>query len=173
MAIDVLRRLRELVAERPKPEAFLIRVNPKVAARLLDPESGLRELEEETGKHFHFEGGDALAISTYEVADDGSREEIERRALPFEVGDEVLVTIEEPHMYDVDDAIARVDSYVVSVREGGHHVGERRMVRIEEVGRSVATATLIDAGDAGDSVESGSPGRRRGGRGRSRAEAKQ
>ena len=70
----------------------------------------------------------------------------------FQVGDEVLVTIEEPHMYDVDDAVARVDSYVVSVRDGGHHVGERRMVRIDEVGRSVATATLIASnGEAADS----------------------
>jgi ribonuclease G len=153
VAIDVVRKLRELVVATPEPEAFLIRVNPKVAARLLDPESGLRELEAETGKHFHFEGGDALPVWTYEVADEGKREEIERRALPFEVGDEVLVTIEEPHMYDVDDAVARVDSYVVSVREGGHHIGERRMVRIEEVGRSVATATLIEGNGDGASQE--------------------
>ena len=48
-------------------------------------------------------------------------------------------------MYNVDDAVARVDSYVVSVTGGGGHVGERRMVRIEEVGRSVATASLLDA----------------------------
>jgi ribonuclease G len=186
VAIDVLRRLRRLVAERPKPEAFLIRVHPSVARELLGPESGLRELESETGKHFHFEGGEALSISTYEVADEGSRDEIEQRALPFQVGDEVLVTIEEPHMYNVDDAVARVDSYVVSVNGAGSHVGERRMVRIEEVGRSVATASLIGAPSNGGSsdgseaeragagaVESGSSsGRRRGRRGgrrRSRA----
>src|SRR5688500_11406458 len=66
VAIDVVRKLRELVVATPEPEAFLIRVNPKVAARLLDPESGLRELEAETGKHFHFEGGDALPVWTYE-----------------------------------------------------------------------------------------------------------
>jgi ribonuclease G len=153
VAIDVVRKLRELVVATPEPEAFLIRVNPKVAARLLDPESGLRELEAETGKHFHFEGGDALPVWTYEVADEGKREEIERRALPFQVGDEVLVTIEEPHMYDVDDAVARVDSYVVSVREGGRHIGERRMVRIEEVGRSVATATLLEGNGDGTAQE--------------------
>ena len=126
VAIDVLRKLREVAADNPKPEAFLIRVNPKVARELLEPDSGLRELEEETGKHFHFEGGDALPLSTFEVAEEGGREEIERRALPFGVGDEVLVTIEEPHMYNVDDAVARVDSYVVSVTGGGAHVGERR-----------------------------------------------
>ena len=94
----------------PGPEAHLIRVNPRVARELLEPESGLLELEEETGKHFLFEGGEALPIDTFEVAESGTREEIERRALPFQVGDEVLVTIEEPHMYNAGDAVARVDS---------------------------------------------------------------
>src|SRR5438876_11579053 len=36
VSIDILRRLRDLVAERTKPEAFLIRANPKVAANLLE-----------------------------------------------------------------------------------------------------------------------------------------
>ncbi len=100
-----------MIDAKPEPEAHLIRVNPRVAARA-DPrrESGLRELEEETGKHFHFEGGEALPIDTFEVAETGTREKIEQRALPFQVGDEVLVTIEEPHMYNDDDAVARVDS---------------------------------------------------------------
>jgi ribonuclease G len=96
-------------------------------------------------------------------------------------------------MYNVDDAVARVDSYVVSVTGGGPFVGQRRLVRIDEVGRSVATASLLDGqpaadpavpgrgaeeadgngGGTGSSVESpSSSGRRRGRRGgrrRSRA----
>ncbi len=181
VAIDVLRHLRELVVASPEPEAFLIRVHPKVAAKLIEPDSGLRELEQDSGKHFHFEGGEALSLSTYEVADEGTKAEIEQRALPFQVGDEVLVSIVEPHMYNVDDAVARVDSYVVSVTGGGPFVGQRRLVRIDEVGRSVATASLLDATPApggssdgtGSAVESSSSsGRRRGRRGgrrRSRA----
>jgi ribonuclease G len=177
VGIAVLRRLRKLATERPAPEAFLIRVHPSVARELLEADSGLREFEAETGKKFHFEGGEALPISTYEVADEGTREQIEHRALPFQVGEEVLITIEEPHMYNVDDAVARVDSYVISVSGGGAHVGQRRLVRIEEVGRSSATASLVDAqgqnggGEApkdsgGERVESrSSSGRRRGRRG--------
>jgi ribonuclease G len=178
MAIDVIRHLRELAASQPRPEAFLIRVNPKVAAKLVEEGSGLAELEAEAGKHFHFEGGEALPIGTYDVIDSGSRAEIEERALPFQVGEEVLVAIEEPHMYDADDAIARVDSYIVSISGGGRHVGERRLVRIESVGRSSATASLLDTGGepvhAEDGEQAGQPrpGRRRGRRGgrrRSRA----
>jgi ribonuclease G len=143
VAIEVVRRLRDLVEERPGPEAFLLRVNPKVAVELLRDDSPLHELEEASGKHFHFEGGEALRLDTFEVVDSGTRAEIEERALPFQVGDEVLLRIEEPHMYNVDDAVARVDSYVVSVAGAGSFVGDRRLVRIESVGRSAATGTLV------------------------------
>ena len=34
-------------------------------------------------------------------------------------------------MYNANDAVARVDSYIVSIAGAGRHVGERRMVRIE------------------------------------------
>ena len=186
VAIQVVRRLRDLVDDRPKPEAFLLRVNPKVAAELLREDSPLHELERETGKHFHFEGGDALRLDTFEVIEDGTRAEIEERALPFQVGDEVLVRIEEPHMYNVDDAVARVDSYIVSVTGGGRFVGDRRLVRIESVGRAAATASLVgeaatdggsgdDGGGPNDDPIESTPSRRRrgrrGGRRRSRARA--
>jgi ribonuclease G len=143
VALEVLRKLRDVVAEKPEPEAYLVRVNPKVAQELVAVDSGLFDLESETGKHFHFEGGQALPVDTFEVVDSGSRAEIEERALPFAVGEEVLVTIEEPHMYNIDDAIARVDSYIVSVSGAGEHVGERRLVRIESVERSAAVASLV------------------------------
>jgi ribonuclease G len=181
VALEGLRTLRDAVAD-VDAEAFLVRVNPKVAAELIDPDSGLAELEAETGKQFHFEGGDALSIDTFDVVESGTREAIEARALPFKVGEEVLVKIEEPHMYNADDAVARVDSYIVSVSGAGRFVGERKLVRIEEVARAAAVASLLGSetenggngagdGEGGDSkLESGdsrSPRRgRRGGRGR-------
>jgi ribonuclease G len=98
----------------------------------------------------------------------------------------VLVQIVEPHMYNVDDAVAKIDGYIISVSRGGPHVGSKRLVRIEEAGRTSATATLVDNGgppqDEGpadaeggtdaDALES-KPRRRgrRGGRRRSAAKA--
>jgi len=183
VALEGLRKMRDIAAENSDSEAFLIRVNPKVAHELTDPDSGLTELEEETGKRFHFEGGDALPIETFIVIEQGSREEIEERALPFKVGEEVLVEIDEPHMYNDADAVARIDSYIVSVTGGGPFVGERKMVRIDEVERSAAIASLLGgespngsggSGENGSELESGASSRkrsrgRRGGRGRSRA----
>jgi len=144
VALEVLRKLADLIRDDPDPEAHLIRVNPQVAAELLHEESGLVALEAETGKHFHFDGGDALPIETFEVAESGDRTRIESRALPFQVGEEVLVTIEEPHMYNPDDAVARLDSYIVSISGGASKVGERQLVRIESVARSSALASLVD-----------------------------
>jgi ribonuclease G len=141
VALEGLRQMREMATR--DEEAFLLRVNPKVAAELIEPDSGLAELEKETGKQFHFEGGDALAIDTFALVEAGSREQIEERALPFKVGEEVVVTIEEPHMYNADDAVARIDSYIVSVSGGGPFVGSRKMVRIERVERAAAVASLL------------------------------
>jgi ribonuclease G len=185
VALDAMRRLPDIAAGAKDAEALLLRVHPKVAAELIDPESGLAELEAESGKQFHFEGGDALSIDTFEVVETGSRAEIEERALPFKVGEEVLVKIDEPHMYNADDAVARVDSYIVSVTGGGRFVGQRKLVRIERVERAAAVASLPPgeasngSGDSAGGEENGSqlessPSRssrrgRRGGRGRSRS----
>jgi ribonuclease G len=186
VALEGLRKMRDIVAENSGDEAFLIRVNPKVAHELTAEDSGLAELEEETGKRFHFEGGEALPIETFRVVEQGSRGEIEERALPFKVGEEVLVEIDEPHMYNDADAVARIDSYIVSVTGGGPFVGERKMVRIDEVERSSAIASLLGGGGGessngssggernGSQLDSDAPSRkrsrgRRGGRGRSRA----
>jgi ribonuclease G len=174
VALEALRKLRDVVAEDPKPDAYLLRVNPRVAAELIEPESGLAELEQELGKQFHFEGGEALPIDTFDVVQSGSEAEITERALPLKVGEEVLVTIEEPHMYNADDAIARVDSYIVSVSGGAPFVGERKLVRIERVERAAAVASLpAGEGSGNGQLESSGSGRRRrgrrGGRGRPRA----
>ena len=72
---------------------------------------------------------------------EGTREEIEERALPFREGEEVLVHIEEPHMYNDDDAVAKLDGYVVSVIGAAPLVGQKTLVRIEKVARSAAQAS--------------------------------
>jgi ribonuclease G len=180
VALDVERRLRELVAERSQPQAFLIAVHPAVAGALLRAPGvpPVIELEQELGRHFHFEGSESLPIDHFEVMLEGSREEVEQRALPFQTGEEVLVTIEEPHMYNDDDAVAKVDGYVVTVAGAGRLIGEQRLVRIERVGRAAADASLVESPDGaepageGDDDDRSARRRRRRGRGsRSHADA--
>jgi ribonuclease G len=84
-------------------------------------------------------------------------------------------------MYSPGDAVAKIDGYIIAIRGGTRYVGEKHMVRIEEVGRTAAVASLVDvkglsdedgSDDDGDDVESKSRRRgRRGGRRRSGARA--
>jgi len=157
VAIEFERRLREMASRATaKVEAFLVQMNPRVSGQFTG--SGARVLhlmEIETGKHFLFTGSEGLPIDHFEVVMEGPLDEIRDEAIPFRDGDEVFVTIVEPHMYEVDDAVAKIDGYIVSVAGGGAHVGEKRLVRIVEAGRTAASAVLVDNG-AGD-TESAAP----------------
>jgi ribonuclease G len=148
IAIEFERRLRELASRAPrKTEAFLVQMNPKVSAQFTGNSARvLHQLEHDTDRNFHFEGSEGLPLDHFDILMEGTLEEVRERAIPFHEGDEVLVSIVEPHMYAVDDAVAKIDGYIVSVRGGGQHVGEKRLVRIEEAGRTSATAVLVDNG---------------------------
>jgi ribonuclease G len=146
VAIDVERKLRDLATEKADVEAFLIQINPRVTQLLArGPGRPLLDLERDTGKHFHFEGSEGLPTDHFAVTLEGTRSEVEDRALPFREGEEVLVQINEPHMYAEDDAVAKIDGYVIAVAGAGPYIGEKRLVRIESVGRTAASGVLADA----------------------------
>ncbi|MCW3013873.1 MAG: Rne/Rng family ribonuclease [Solirubrobacterales bacterium] len=153
IAIDVERKLREVALRAPRPvEAFLVRVHPGVSAQFTGHGARvLHALEAETGKLFHFTGSEGLKLDHFDVVMEGTKDEVSEAAIPFEVGDEVLVQIVEPHMYNVDDAVAKVDGYIISVVGGGTFVGEKRLVRISDAGRTAATALLV--GEDGEVIE--------------------
>jgi len=145
IAIEFERRLRDIAVEHPEVEAMLVQINPRVTAEFTGHGSRvLHALETQTGKSFLFEGSEGLALDHFAITFQGTREEVEERALPFRQGDEVLVEIVEPHMYDVDDAVAKIDGYIISIAGAAPHVGEKRMVRIDQVGRTAASALLLD-----------------------------
>jgi ribonuclease G len=181
IAIEFERRMRDLAKE-STAEALLIQMNPRVSAEFTrDDARALHQIEEETGKWFHFEGSEGLPLDHFAVLLEADREQVLERALPFREGEEVHVEIVEPHMYSPGDAVAKVDGYIISVKGGTPYVGQKRMVRIEEVGRTAAIASLVDAPpgpdgaslDGGDDALESKPRRRgrRGGRRRSGARA--
>jgi ribonuclease G len=150
-AIEFERRLRDIAAENPDVEAFLVQINPRVSTEFTGHGSRvLHALELQTGKSFLFEGSEGLTLEHFAITFQGTRAEVEERALPFRQGDEVLVEIVEPHMYDVDDAVAKIDGYIISIAGAARSVGEKRMVRIDQVGRTAASALLLD--ESGDVV---------------------
>jgi ribonuclease G len=145
IAIEFERKLRDVAVEHPEADAFLVQINPRVSTQFTGHGSRvLHVLEEQTGKSFLFEGSEGLTLDHFAITFMGTREEVEERALPFRQGDEVLVEIVEPHMYDADDAVAKIDGYIISIAGAAAHVGEKRMVRIDQVGRTAASALLLD-----------------------------
>jgi ribonuclease G len=179
LAIEFERELREHASRAPeKAKAFLVRMHPAVVTEFTGLGAKvLHALEEATGRYFVFEGSERLPLDEFEIVMEGSIEAVQERAIPFQEGEEVLVQIVEPHMYNVDDAVAKVGGYVVSVMGGGRFVGEKKLVRIERAGRTSANAVLVGAdarppageGDADGEGDRPKRRRRRGGRGRRRS----
>jgi ribonuclease G len=148
IAIEVERRLRDLAHEAGDsgPEAYLVRLNPKVTHHFTaDGARMLHALESETGRFFHFEGSEGLPLDHFAVTAEGTRDEITEQAVPFRAGEEVHVDIVEPHMFNDDDAVAKIDGYLIEVVNGIPYVGEKKLVRIEEAGRTTARALLTGA----------------------------
>jgi ribonuclease G len=201
VALQVERRLRDHILDNPGSEAYLVQINPRVTAALLHTMgSPIAHLEMETGKAIMFEGGDGLPLEHFAVTFEGPVKEVEKRALPFEIDDELMVQVVEPHMYEDDAAVAKLDHYIIAIGGALDRIGTKALVRITDVGRNVARAVIADDGppkaparkpagaaskgaDGGSAGNNGSdqlessptkPPRRRGsrgGRGRSRARA--
>ena len=170
IAIEFERRLRDVAGEHPDAEAFLVQINPRVSTQFTGHGSRvLHALEADTGKSFLFEGSEGLTLDHFAITFMGTREEVEERALPFRQGDEVLVEIVEPHMYDVDDAVAKIDGYIISIAGASAYVGEKRMVRIDQVGRTAASALLLDESGEVVSAPTRTSESRASGRGRRRS----
>src|SRR3954453_5316731 len=160
IAIEVERELRTMVAKAGKdaPEAYLVRLNPRVTHWFThDGAHSLHALEEEPGRRFFFEGSEGLPLVHFTVTQEGNREEIEQQAVPFQAGDEVHVHIVEPHMYNEDDAVAKVDGYMIEVVNAIPYVGEKKLVHIEEGGGGPARAGPVGGAAGGGRA----PGRRR------------
>ncbi len=186
IAIEFERRMRELATQTKAP-ALLLQMNPRVSAEFTGNDARvLHAIEADTGKWFHFQGSEGLPLDHFAVLMEDEREQVLERALPFREGEEVYVEIVEPHMYNADDAVAKIDGYIIAIRGATSAVGQKRLVRIEEVGRTQATAVLIDGPESSasggpdgpsekkdaDELESGDRRRgRRGGRRRSTPKA--
>jgi ribonuclease G len=173
-AVEAERRLRRLVAE-SKSEAFLLELNSQVAGILIGPgASRLEELEKETGKRFAFKTRPRVAPTHFKLLREGKASEIDPEAFPVSPGQELEVELEEPHLHEEADAIARLDGYVVTVAGAAGKVGETVPIRIEEAARTSAHAVLVEPEETdapADGAEPEKPKKKtrrgsRGGRGR-------
>ena len=164
-AVDAERQLRRLVAE-SKSESFAIELNSQVATLLVGPGgTRLADLEKETGRKLAFKGRQRAAHDHFVVLSEG-KAKAEAESGPVERGQELEVELEETHLHDEADAIARLDGYVITVAGGAEKVGEKVAIRIEDVGKTSARAVLASAN--GEKPKKKTRRGSRGGRGRKR-----
>jgi ribonuclease G len=171
-AVDAERRIRRLVAQ-SKSKAFHIELNSQVATVLIGPGAErLAELEKETGRTLAVKGRQRAPHDHFVVLEEGSPDKVEDEALPVERGQELEVELEEAHQHSDTDAIARVDGFVVTVKDAASRVGEKVSIRIEDVAKTTARAVITEGESTnGDDPTKEKPKKKtrrgtRGGRGR-------
>jgi ribonuclease G len=140
MALSVERRVRAL-ARKSQAKAWLIEVNGAVADRLSG--ARLKRLEKQTGRRVFLEGGSALPVDSFRVISEGSLAHVEEQRVPVKEGQEVTVELEFSLTYSPRDAVGYVDGYMVIVEGGRQHLGKRRKVRVTEIARTGAHATVL------------------------------
>jgi ribonuclease G len=150
MALSVERRVRAL-ARKSQSKAWLIEVNAGVAERLNG--ARLKRLEKLTDRRVFLEGGSSLPVDSFRVISEGSVAHVQEQRVPVREGQEVTVELEFSLTYSPRDAVGYVDGYMVIVEGGRQHLGKRRKVRITDIARTGARATVLKKDVKGDKDE--------------------
>lgn len=125
-------------------EAMLVAVNPVVAALMIGSGgANLKALEESTGKQIYVKGTEGYHVEEVKFLAIGSKTEVERKALPVRAGQVLDVEVEEPHISNPRDGIARLEGYVVDIEGAGRMVGQKMQVEITKVFRTYAKGKMI------------------------------
>ncbi len=132
------------LARQTPADTILVEANPLVAARLIGSGgANLRELEQRTGKNLYIRGSQGQHIESVNVRPLYNRAEITAGTLPVQQGQVLEVRVEEPHVTNINDGIARVDGFILDIEGAGSLVGERVPVEVSKVYRTYAKARLV------------------------------
>ena len=143
VAMAAVRKVKKLMAKQDF-EAVLLGVHPTVASLLIGVGGqNLVELEKELNKEIYVKGCEDLHREDIDIINVGSKQEMSRLAVPVEIGEELIVKIEEVHMNNPEDGIARIEGYVLDIQNAGQLVNKEVKVKIENVYRTYARAVLI------------------------------
>jgi ribonuclease G len=150
-AIEVERRLRGL-ARGSRVQAFLVEVNPKVAALLLGP-GGLRleAIEAASRRRFFLVPKDGIHVDHFRVLKQGKLETVAPEA-PVKEGAEVELQLVEVGLHDPAAAVAKLDGYDICVADAAKLVGKKVKARISRVQPGAVYATLVDGAAPAEST---------------------
>lgn len=143
VGIRVQKKIMAFARQSDAP-ALLIEVHPAVASLLIGSGgSHLKQLEERSGKKILIKGNECFHLEHVRTKSLHTQQEIEEFSAPVKVGQVLQVQIEEPHIINGIDGIARLNGYVLDVEGAGAAVGETVTVEISRVFRTYAKARVL------------------------------
>jgi ribonuclease G len=141
--LEVERKVRKLAKE-SKNKGFLIKLNSDIAALVIGQDGkNLKHLESTTKRYIAIQSDSKLPLDAFLLIAEGSVGQIKEAARPCRVGDLIDLVIEEQYLHNKNDAISRLDGYIVQVIGGGKYLGERVKVKIKSVSKTSAVAEII------------------------------
>lgn len=140
--LEIERKIRKLARE-SSSKGFLIQLNSSIAAQIIGADGrNLKHLENITKKYINIKGDSKLPLDAFLVVAEGSVNQIKEATLPFKTGDILNLVVEEPYLHNKNDAISRVNGYVVQIIDGRKYMGQRVKIEIKSVSKTSATAEI-------------------------------
>jgi ribonuclease G len=148
-AVEVERKLRQLVAPGSRVQAFAVELHPRIAS-ILAGAGGTRlaTLEEQTRRRFFLHAADGnghVHLDHFAVLGEGKLEELKPTA-PVEEGQELELKLGEVGRWDSASATGKVEGYEISVANAAKLVGKKVKVRVGRVLDGIAYALPVEAG---------------------------
>jgi ribonuclease G len=143
--VEAERRLRALVASKPRTKAFKVELNAHVAELLIgSAATRLAEIEAATKRRFVIQGKDGVPHDHFVVLDEGTIEKVAVTDAPVVEGRTVELKLVEVGRHDLGAGVGRLDGWTVHVGGAAKLVGKKAKVRIERVLDGSAYGTLVD-----------------------------
>jgi len=141
--LEIERKIKKLARE-SNNKAFLLKMNSDIASLIIGQDGkNLKYLESTVKRYLAIQSDPKLPLDSFILIAEGSVGEIKKAACPCRTGDILDLVVEEQYLHDRNDAISRLDGYVVQISGGGKHIDERVKVRIKSVSRTSAVAEII------------------------------
>ena len=141
--VDAERRLRALVASKPRTRAFKVELNAHIAELLIGPGADrLREIEASTRRRLFLVGKNGVPHDHFTVLEEGTVEKLAPVDPPVAEGQTVELKLVEVGRHDPGAAVGTVDGISVAVGGAARLVGKKVSAHVERVLDGVAYATL-------------------------------
>ena len=140
--LEVERKIRKLAKESPN-KAFLIKLNPSIAAQIIGKGGqNLKNLESLTRKYLAVKSDEPLPLDAFIIDAQGDITDIQKASRPFKIGDIIDIEVEKQYSHNRNDALSRVEGYVIQIINGRHYIGKRAKVEISSISKTSAVGVI-------------------------------